>query len=115
MPSILSLYSAVSKKWFFGNFRIGHLDAMGSECRESLASPEFAKMSKMSNTSKKLNKSLLRHRYVFPNDEGNSALMPTCPEEAEALKAAPPWAGRWASKPTLRQRLKPWIDYIRRR
>ena len=35
--------------------------------------------------------------------------------EAEALKAAPPWAGVWASKPTLLQRLTIWIRYWRHR
>ena len=49
-----------------------------------------------------------------PTDYGN-ALKPTCYEEAEALKAAPPWRGAWASKPTIKQRITLWIKWLTRR
>lgn len=37
---------------------------------------------------------------------------PTCAEEAEALKAAPPWRGNWITPPTMRQRLLSWLGYM---
>lgn len=40
-------------------------------------------------------------------------LAPTCPEEAEALRHAPPDAGRWMHKPTLWQRLMNRVRYWR--
>jgi hypothetical protein len=39
----------------------------------------------------------------------------TCDDEAEALKAAPPWRGVWATKPTFRQRGMAWVNYLRYR
>ena len=38
----------------------------------------------------------------------------TCLEEAEALKAAPPWAGVWSERPTVKQRLLVWIKWLPR-
>ena len=42
-------------------------------------------------------------------------LAPACDDEAEALKHAPPWLGSWGHKPTVRQRIMLWVDYILRR
>jgi hypothetical protein len=41
-------------------------------------------------------------------------LAPACDDEAEALKNAPPWLGSWGHKPTVRQRIMLWVDYILR-
>jgi hypothetical protein len=45
-------------------------------------------------------------------DNKSDPLAPTCQEEAEALKSAPPWVGIWTNKPTLRQRLMLWVDWL---
>ena len=37
---------------------------------------------------------------------------PTCADEAEALKEAPPWRGKWAARPTIRQRFLSWWAYL---
>jgi hypothetical protein len=47
-----------------------------------------------------------RHSNAF------DPLTATCPDEAEALKGAPPWEGFWLEPPTLMQRIKQWTDYL---
>jgi len=44
----------------------------------------------------------------------HNPLAPACDDEAEALKNAPPWLGSWGHKPTVRQRIMLWVDYILR-
>ena len=46
-----------------------------------------------------------------PLSEETAPLKPTCDEEAEALKGAPPCEGFWLEPPTLHQRIRQWTDY----
>ena len=108
MPSTLSRYRAVSEKWFFRLFRIGFSGVSEGEQLETLTSREFAKSLNLSIYINKLNRVLFRHRGV----ESTLTTKPTCFDEAEALKSAPPWAGAWANRPTLRQRVMVWLNWL---
>jgi hypothetical protein len=50
-------------------------------------------------------------KSVFGSVRGNP-LAPTCIEEKEALKQAPPWRGAWITKPTIKQRVMLWVNYM---
>ena len=55
-----------------------------------------------------------KHRETLGNTSSDlSPLTPTCDEEAEALRDAPPWRGAWAGKPTIRQRIMLWVNWTR--
>lgn len=110
MHSILSRYRGVSEKWFFRMFRNGFSLQMECYAAETLATSELAKNANPPKYINNTNNVLFRHRGT----ESDLCMQPTCEDEAEALRHAPPWAGMWRHKPTLTQRLMLWIRWWRR-
>lgn len=111
MHSILSRYRGVSEKWFFRMFRNGFSLQMECYAAETLATSELAKNANPPKYINNTNNVLLRHRGT----QSDLCTQPTCPEEAESLRHAPPWAGKWMARPTLRQRLSLWVNYLMRK
>lgn len=64
-----------------------------------------------------LSKGVKRVKQTGKTKKGKKTdpLEPTCQEESEALRAAPPWKGFWLAKPTCRQRVMLWVRYARYR